>query len=112
MSQLDYAVNDYVERARINLAAGKLGLQDLPSGLQGLYFDAYNAGQLSTMAALDQARHDRDRYYEQLHNPGRQFTDMVQRRIDQAAEQHRAELDAVRYYEHVLGFASTPRRAA
>lgn len=61
---------------------------------------------------LAHAEYDRDRYFEQLHNPGRRFTDMVARRIDQAAEANANEVDAIKYYAAVLEAATSPRKAA
>ena len=105
---VDRQLEFYLEQ----LQAGGIGLQQLAPGLRAWYYAGYNDGRASLEPALAAAEYDRDRYFEQLHNPGRRFSDMIHRRLDQAAEANASEADATKYYTAVLEAATTPRRAA
>ena len=94
------------------LESGRLELRELAPALRAWYFAGFNAGRASLEPALAAAEYDRDRYFEQLHNPGRKFTDMIRRRVDQAAEVNANEADATKYYMAVLEAATRPRKAA
>lgn len=85
---------------------------ELPAPIQGVYFAGVLHGEMRSIEplkrALAQAEYDRDRYYEQLHNPGKALTDMLQRRIDEAAQRWE-HLDSSReFMAHVLDDATKP----
>lgn len=101
-----------IEELLDNLLAGGIGLDQVAPCLRAWYVAGFNEARSRYETRLRDAEYDRDRYYERLHNPGKQFTDMVQRRIDQAAIDHENEPDRVTFFTAVLDAATTPRKAA
>lgn len=84
------------------LLAGDLELWQLPLPFQQLYFLGYNNGQAALKPRLTQAEHEAALAYERLYNPGKKFTQLVNRRLLQAAEAAMSEPDAAKYYQRVL----------
>lgn len=94
------------------LMTGALELWQLSPGLQQLYALGFHHGRASLQPRLAQAEHEAALAYERLHNPGKKFTEMVNRRVSQAAEANASEPNAWVFYERVLAAACTPRGGA
>ncbi|MFD2674809.1 hypothetical protein [Gulosibacter bifidus] len=103
---------EQIEELLDQVMAGGIGLHQVAPCLRAWYFAGYNEALAKLAPQLHAAEYDRDRYYEQLHNPGKQFSEMVQRRIDQAAIQHQDEPSPIKFYSAVIDAATSPRRAA
>lgn len=112
MNQIGQSVAPQLERVLDDVLAGRVQLWELHPALRGWYLAAWEAGRASLEPALLDAEYERDRLFERLHNPGRKFTDMVSRRIDQAAAKHEAEPDPVKFYTAVITAATQPRKVA
>lgn len=107
-----HTIEHHLEKVLEALADGSLELWQLSPSLAGMYELGYDHGRESLRPALEDAQHEAAIAYERLHNPGRKFTEMYARRVEQAAELHADVEGATQYYEAVLATATTPRRAA
>lgn len=109
LSERTATMLDYVA---LSLQLDRVQVWELPAPIQCVYFAGVHHGEMRSTGqlreALTQAEYDRDRYYEQAHNSGKQFTEIVQRRIDQAAQRWE-HLDSGReFFSRVLDEATSP----
>lgn len=87
MTQLIGArVEDQLDRVLWDLVRGDVELHQLTPALAGTYNLGFADGRASLEPALEQARRDAARYYELAYNPGRQLSELRQRRIDEQLE--------------------------
>lgn len=97
------------------LMRGEVQLWELHPALAAWFIAGFDAGRASLASDIERARDEAARWYEIAHNPGRELSDVQQRRIDEALEaawdarELHTELDVVRV---ACGAAESPRRAA
>lgn len=101
------------------LLTGDVELWQLPLPFQQLVYYGFNLQQANAKRdrerlhrELEQTQHEAALAYERLHNPGKQFTELVNRRAAQAAFDNMGEPDAARFYERVLSAACGRGEAA
>ncbi|MFZ4894201.1 hypothetical protein ACL9RL_07105 [Plantibacter sp. Mn2098] len=80
------SVESELEATLWRLMDGTVQLWQLTPALAAWWHFAFAEGSRSLQPALTRALADRDRYYESAMNPGKQLSEMKQRRIDEALD--------------------------